>query len=429
MRFYRSCRAALVAASLFGAAHSHAQPITTALTYQGRLLDAGQPLDGLVDLEFRLFDAASGGTQLGATLVASNVDVDQGLFTVQLDFGPQFDGNQRWIAVAVRKPPGVGLFTPLSGRQAIRATPYALFALNPGPQGPEGPQGPQGPAGPPGTTQWSGLSGIPAGFADGVDNDTQYQAGAGLNLSGTLFSLGPHIHSASDITSGVLPTSFGGTGATSAENARIVLGVPGLNSQNLFGRGQSVLLQINEVGLSIRGAIGQSADLTQWLDASGNVVARVTSTGQVLGSGGGGGGGQRTINIPYRSFRAHNSSTQWFTVNGFQFVQGSTGVQEAVHELDLPVGTVVNSVTFFVFDGSGATMTVSLASQGLSGAGITNVASASSVNNANVVQLTLTPNHTVAADTGYFVRAFWDTSGVLVNTMALFGAKVTYTLP
>ena len=67
-----------------------------------------------------------------------------------------------------------------------------------GPEGPEGPQGlmglqgptgPEGPAGPPGTTDWVGLTNIPAGFADGIDNDTTYTAGTGLDLSGSEFSI------------------------------------------------------------------------------------------------------------------------------------------------------------------------------------------------------------------------------------------------
>jgi hypothetical protein len=58
---------------------------------------------------------------------------------------------------------------------------------DPGPQGPQGDTGPQGPAG---TTDWNGLSNIPAGFADNIDNDTQYAAGAGLELNGSTFSIG-----------------------------------------------------------------------------------------------------------------------------------------------------------------------------------------------------------------------------------------------
>jgi hypothetical protein len=36
---------------------------------------------------------------------------------------------------------------------------------------------------------WTSITGIPAGFADGVDNDTQYSAGSGLSLAGTTFSV------------------------------------------------------------------------------------------------------------------------------------------------------------------------------------------------------------------------------------------------
>jgi hypothetical protein len=38
---------------------------------------------------------------------------------------------------------------------------------------------------------WSGLSDVPAGFADGVDDDTTYTAGTGLDLTATTFSITP----------------------------------------------------------------------------------------------------------------------------------------------------------------------------------------------------------------------------------------------
>jgi hypothetical protein len=40
-----------------------------------------------------------------------------------------------------------------------------------------------------GGLSWSSLTGVPAGFADGIDNDTLYSAGVGLNLIGTTFSI------------------------------------------------------------------------------------------------------------------------------------------------------------------------------------------------------------------------------------------------
>ena len=39
------------------------------------------------------------------------------------------------------------------------------------------------------TSPWGGLTGVPAGFADGTDDDTTYTAGAGLSLIGSEFSL------------------------------------------------------------------------------------------------------------------------------------------------------------------------------------------------------------------------------------------------
>jgi len=62
-----------------------------------------------------------------------------------------------------------------------------------------------------GVLTWSNLSGTPAGFADGVDSDTQYAAGTGLALLGTTFAVdfaevasAVHAHSGSQITSGIV---------------------------------------------------------------------------------------------------------------------------------------------------------------------------------------------------------------------------------
>jgi hypothetical protein len=60
---------------------------TTAFTYHGQLTDAAQPANGNFDLQFALFGAASGGTQIGSTQTVAAVPVSGGVFTVQLDFG------------------------------------------------------------------------------------------------------------------------------------------------------------------------------------------------------------------------------------------------------------------------------------------------------------------------------------------------------
>ncbi len=103
----------------------------TAFTYQGQLKSGGNPVNGNCDFQFSLWDAASGGAQVGATQTKTSVAVSNGLFTVQLDFGSVFTGDARWLAVAVRCPAGSGTYTTLSPRQALTAAPYAL-GLRPG---------------------------------------------------------------------------------------------------------------------------------------------------------------------------------------------------------------------------------------------------------------------------------------------------------
>jgi len=105
---------------------SHAQ--TTAFTYQGKLIDNGTPATGNYDLQFKLFNLLSGGTQQGTTQTVSNVAVVNGIFTVQLDFGACdscFNGAPRFLDISVR-PTGGGVFTPLLPRQPVASTPYAI---------------------------------------------------------------------------------------------------------------------------------------------------------------------------------------------------------------------------------------------------------------------------------------------------------------
>ena len=104
----------------------------TAITYQGRLVDAGAPANGVYDLRFLAYDAEVGGTQFGAVVTKEDVVVTNGLFTTLLDFGADaFKGDQRWVEMAV-KPGTGGSFTVLSPRQPVGAVPYALYAKEAG---------------------------------------------------------------------------------------------------------------------------------------------------------------------------------------------------------------------------------------------------------------------------------------------------------
>ena len=119
----------LVAIGLLGVSEAlAATPLGTTFTYQGQLKENGTPMnDPARAMQFRLYDASTGGWLAGWVAFPGGVDVEQGLFTVQLDFGVNaFDGNKRWLEIDVLKP-GVGYIT-LTPRQEITATPYAMYA-------------------------------------------------------------------------------------------------------------------------------------------------------------------------------------------------------------------------------------------------------------------------------------------------------------
>ncbi len=113
--------AAVLATSIVVSPAAATDPIGTALTYQGRLTLGGTPVEGAVDLVFRLFDAPTDGILL-STLVADDFVVGAGgHFTIDLDFGDEFTGAARWIEIDIDGE-------TLTPRQPIMATPYALVA-------------------------------------------------------------------------------------------------------------------------------------------------------------------------------------------------------------------------------------------------------------------------------------------------------------
>ncbi len=245
-------RTVLAAVFLVLAAPLRAEtPLGTVFTYQGRLTDGGGPANGVYDLQFTLFSAETEGTQVGPILTAAGLTVTDGLFTVPLDFGASaFVGNGRWLEIAVRPASG-GSFTALAPRQALTATPNALWSrtaasaatvsglvnvanggtgaslTTTGGPGQYVKQTNPGAALTVGTIPAADLTGV-VGLASG---------GTGANLAGTggpgqlvrqsapgaPLSVGAlaaseipaHTHSAADIASGTLPVARGGTGQTS----------------------------------------------------------------------------------------------------------------------------------------------------------------------------------------------------------------------
>ncbi len=102
---------------------------TTAFTYQGKLTDSGTP-QATYQMQFKLFDAVSNGTQTGATITNPSVAVSSGVFTVNLDFGAAaFDGADRFLEIAVKRNAG-DPFTILTPRQKLTSAPYAITSAN-----------------------------------------------------------------------------------------------------------------------------------------------------------------------------------------------------------------------------------------------------------------------------------------------------------
>lgn len=109
---------------------SAADSQTTTFTYQGNLTDGGNPANGSFQMQFKLFDALSGGTQIGSTITNLPVTVSAGAFTARLDFGaPALTGANRWLEIAVRRNAGESYVT-LSPREQIASSPYAVRTLS-----------------------------------------------------------------------------------------------------------------------------------------------------------------------------------------------------------------------------------------------------------------------------------------------------------
>ena len=121
--------AAMLALALLAAPALAQVPQDT--TYTGRLVDdLGDPLTGPVDLELRIFDAATSGAQLYSEEHLGVVLDATGGFSVQLGLGTSPSGSfdadlfsdvDRWLEVVV----GIEVLTP---RQIIGAVPWALIA-------------------------------------------------------------------------------------------------------------------------------------------------------------------------------------------------------------------------------------------------------------------------------------------------------------
>jgi hypothetical protein len=107
--------------------------ISSTFTYQGQLKNGSNAVTSVCNLNFGLYDAPSGGVQIGITQTIQSHSVLNGLFTVILngdgEFGATpFNGQARWLQISVKCTNDLGV-TDLSPRQPLMAAPYALSLM------------------------------------------------------------------------------------------------------------------------------------------------------------------------------------------------------------------------------------------------------------------------------------------------------------
>lgn len=102
---------------------------TTAFNFQGRLNDGSQPANGRYDVQFRLFDSITGGSQVGPAVERQGLMLMNGVFSTTLDFGGSaFSAGNRFIEISVRPNGSPNSHVILGGRQQIMSVPFAVRA-------------------------------------------------------------------------------------------------------------------------------------------------------------------------------------------------------------------------------------------------------------------------------------------------------------
>lgn len=249
---------------------------TSVTTYQGYLRQSGLPANGTFNMVFRLFAVSAGGAPIGTFPTAGTVavNVSNGLFTQELTYDTAlFSGADRFLEIVVNG-------TTLAPRIKLNRTPYSVFADR---------------------APWSGLMGVPAGFADGVDNDTTYSAGAGLSLTGTTFSVA---------TAGIINSMLAANSVTSDKiadgavtQAKIAAGVTlppsGAAGGDLTGNYPNPVVATN--------AITNSKLASDALSLNRVSGGRMTSTGTRIGIG---------ITTPDSDLHVHRASAGTVTAHG-----------------------------------------------------------------------------------------------------------------
>ena len=118
----------LLLSLLPAAAFADPAALPNGFSYQGYLTDGGVPANGSYDFQFRYFDAAGAGSQIGSAIAVNDLAVAQGLFTTILSWPTsQYFGQTLYLQISVRPGASAGAFTTLTPRQQLAPALSALF--------------------------------------------------------------------------------------------------------------------------------------------------------------------------------------------------------------------------------------------------------------------------------------------------------------
>jgi hypothetical protein len=304
----------------------------TNFVYQGFLNSNGQPANGQFDFEFTLYEALSGGNQVGNPSSATNQTVTNGLFTVMIDFGAgAFNGSARFMQIRVR-PSGTGEFVALNPRIELAAVPNAQFSSSAG--GLQGrPVSGAAPA-PNQVLQWDGAQWAPANAGN-----TAYTAGNGLTLAGQQFSIAVPLNLAG-AAGPILAVSNTGVGRAGAFT-NLDPNYPAISGTNTGTDGLGVYGIANN-GINAAGVEGDSARGFPVIGFQGTGVTVFYSAGVVGASGLGNGTGIYGIaNSGQNSYGVWGESSNGFAgyFSGRVHATGgiSSGAAAFVSEIDHPL--------------------------------------------------------------------------------------------
>lgn len=279
-------RLASLMLALTGAAWSACgQSVTSAFTYQGDLQDGGVAVEGLADLQFSLWSVATGGVQIGVTQTILGTAIEAGRFGVSLNSGGEFgtnpfDGQKRWLQIAVRSTGSGGAFIALAPRQEITGTPYAAYALNAATLGGQS------------AAFFQNAANLTGSLPDArLSNNVSFR-GANQTFSGSNTFTGANVFNNTNNTylgngAGITALNASNITAGTLADARLSTNIPLINGINTFSGSNAFLattLFNNTVGIGVANSSAFRLQLAGGAGVwRGGVAAGGTSRATVLG--------------------------------------------------------------------------------------------------------------------------------------------------